>query len=305
MAIVQALARLTHDDLKVEAGTTVETTIEVGAPADAWPEGFQEYSIRVEGLPEGWYTLSTEVLRVPGVEWGEALLVIHPPHNDPSAPLGEYEFAVQLTPLPDGRPTVVPGRVVVLAPGGIALHSRLLQYLPGVYRSDTFLARFLLIFQSILDPIEREIDTTHLYLDPELTPARFLPWLASWLDVTLDPNLDESQQRTLIVRAVELARWKGTRRALREELQIRTGGRPLIVENFDGMRLGQDASLGLNTHLGVRRDQWISVTLAKSDGQTVNHQQVDHLVNELKPVHVGHVVRVVAAPSTLGGDGHG
>lgn len=305
MAITQALARLTGDDLKVEAGATVETTILIPPAAELPPEGFQEYTIRVKGLPEGWYSLSTERLRVPAGEWGEVLLVIHPPHEDPDAPLGEYEFTAELTPTPKGDSIRLPGRILALPPGGVAMQSRLLAYLPTIYRSDPFIARFLLIFQSILDSIEQAIDNTHHYLDTGLAPTRFLPWLASWVGVTLDVSLDEAQQRRLIRQAVELSRWKGTRRGLREELRIRTGGRALIVENFDGMRLGQDAALGLNTHLGVRRDHCIAVTLATDGGTTVDQRQADTLVEELKPAHVGHVVHIVPAPSKLRGGGHG
>ena len=305
MELMQQRIRLFSDDLKVEAGFTVETTIVVG-PADAIPpDGFQDYRVVLHGLPERWYSLSATSLRVPAGEVREVLLVIHPPHEDRAAPLGMYEFEVELVPEPEGERSRAGGRVRVLAPGAIALQSRLLQYLPNVLRGDPFLARFLLIFQSITDPIEHSISATHHYLDPRLTPSEFLDWLASWLDLTLDPGLDERAKRELITRAVELYRWKGTRRALREELQIRTGGRPLVVENFDGLRIGQDAALGLNTHLGARREQCITVTLAQLGGRSIDPQQANALVEELKPAHVGSVVRIVSAPSSLRGDGHG
>jgi phage tail-like protein len=297
MAITQALASLSRYELKVEAGATDETIIGIRSAAEAWPEGFPDYAVRVRGLPDGWYSLSRERVRVPVGEWAEVLLVIHPPSDDPKAPLGEYEFTVELAPLPEGTSIALAGRLLALAPGGLTLRSSLLDYLPNIYRSDYFLGRFLLIFQSILDPIEATANNTHHYLDPSLTPAHFLPWLAFWVGIDLEPGMDEAAQRELIRRAVELSRWKGTRRALREELRIRTGGRALIVENFDGMRLGQDASLGLNTHLGVRRDHCIATTLAVDDLAAVDQRQVDAIVEELKPAHVGHVVRLVAAPS--------
>lgn len=305
MAIAEARARLTDDDLKVEAGATAESIIEVGSTVDAGNDSFKEYAIRVVGLPEHWFSLSTSRLRVPAGQSAQALLVIHPSLDDRRAPLGEYRFLVELAPA-DGTETIeLPGHLLVLAPGATTLRSQLLQYLPALYQSDTFLARFLLIFQSILDPIEQTIDNTHHYLDPGMAPAHFLPWLASWVGLELDPGLDEARQRELIRRTVELSRWKGTRRGLREELKIRTGARPLIVENFDGMRLGQDASLGLNTHLGMRCDQFIAVTLATDGGQGTTQHDADVLVQELKPAHVGHVVRIVPAPGNSKGGDHG
>jgi phage tail-like protein len=305
MAIAEAPARLTDDDLVVEAGATAESIIEVVSTVEAWNDSFQEYAIRVEGLPERWFSLSTSRLRVAAGQSAQALLVIHPPREDRRASLGEYRFLVQLAPDDGGDTIDLPGHLLVLAPGATVLRSRLLQYLPALYQNDAFLARFLLIFQSILDPIEQTIDNTHHYLDPGLAPAHFLPWLASWVGLELDPGLDEERQRELIRRAVELSRWKGTRRGLREELKIRTGARALIVENFDGMRLGQDASLGLNTHLGARCDQFIAVTLATDGGQATTQHDADALVQELKPAHVGHVVRIVPAPGNSNGGNHG
>ncbi len=296
------LASLSRSDLVVEAGAAIETVVEIRSAIGEPVDTFEECTLRVRDLPDGWYTLSTERLRVPAGGSGQALLAIHPPHDDPSAALGEHPFTVEVTP-DSGGVVELSARLLALPPGGESLQSRLLEYLPAVYRGDPFIARFLLIFQSIIDPIERTIDYTHHYLDPDLTPARFLPWLASWVGIELDPALDEASQRELVRRAVELHRWKGTRRALREELRIRTGARALIAENFDGMRLGQDACLGLNTNLGVRRDHCIAVTLAAGPESTVEQRQADAVVQELKPAHVGHVVRIVPAPrSPRGGD---
>lgn len=305
MAIAETLARLIDDNLTVEAGSTVETSISVGPLANAWADSFQEFDVRVHGLPENWYNLSAERLRVRAGQSGDVLLVIRPPYEDLAHPLGEYQFGITVTPSEGGETTTLPGRLLALAPGSTELRSRLLQYLPAVFRGDTFLSRFLLIYQSILDPIEETIDNTHHYLDPGTAPTEFLSWLASWVGLNLDPGLDEARQRDLIRRAVELHRWKGTRRGLREELRIRTGGRALIVENFDGLRLGQDASLGLNTNLGVRCDQFVAVTLATNGGRETSQQDADALVQELKPAHVGHVVRTVPAPSKTSGGGHG
>jgi phage tail-like protein len=305
MAILQRLARLTADDLTVEAGTSAETSIELGPFVGATDEEVREYAVRVDGLPSTWFTVSADVIRLSSGQQAELLLVIHPPQDDTRFPLGLYDFAVTLASAEGDEPIVLPARVRALAPGAYSMRSRLLQYLPSIFQDDAFLARFLLIFQSVLDPIEQMVDNTHHYLDPGLAPASFLPWLAAWAGVTLDPGLDESRQRTLIRRAVELSRWKGTRRGLREELEIRTLARPLIVENFDGMRLGQDAALGMNTHLGDHREGSIAVTFAADGTALADQARVEELVAELKPAHVGHVVRVVRAPKAGEGESSG
>jgi len=98
--------------------------------------------------------------------------------------------------------------------------------------------------------------------------------------VTLDPGLDEATQRTLIRNAVRISRWKGTRRGLREEVRIRSGARPLIVENFDGLRIGQDAALGMNTYLGAIQDGFIAVTLALSSDRALALADAERLIAE-------------------------
>ncbi|MBX6771403.1 MAG: hypothetical protein IRY83_06735 [Chloroflexi bacterium] len=305
MAIAEARARLTADDLTVEAGETAETMIEVGPLTEAETDAFYDFTIQLTGPPGAWASLSTTRLRVQAGQRAEALLILHPPHDAASAALGEHDLTITLVPDDGSTPIHLHARVHVLPPGGTTRRSRLLEYLPRFFQSDEFLARFLLIFQSILDPMEQMIDNTHHYLDPGITPASFLPWLATWVGIELDPGLDEASQRRLIRRAVELSRWKGTRRGLREELAIRTGGRALIVENFDGMRLGHDASLGLNTYLGTPADQFVSVTLATDSADTTRHHTVDALVQELKPAHIRHITRVVEAPRRSGGGDHG
>jgi phage tail-like protein len=304
VAIIQQLARLTADALQVEAGSTGETTIEVDPFVGASDEEFRELAVRVRGLPAAWYTLSTQQLRLPAGARASVLLVVHPPH-DPVLPLGTYDFVVEILPAGESESTTLAARLLVLAPGAETWQSRLLQYLPAIFQDDFFLARFLLIFQSVLDPIEQIVDNTHNYLDAGLTPASFLPWLASWVGVTLEPGLDEPQQRELIRQAVELSRWKGTRRGLRAELQARTGASPLIVENFDGMRLGQDAALGLNTQLGDHREGSVTVTFASDEHTVLDLQHVDAMVSDLKPAYVGHVVRIVRAPRSLNGGSGG
>src|SRR2546430_4071020 len=96
--------------------------------------------------------------------------------------------------------------------------SAYLRYLPGVYQQDPFLCRLLLIFEAVLAPLERLVDTLPLYTEPEIAPQAFLPWLAGWVAVSLDSGWPVDRQRALIAHAVEIYRWRGTRRGLRLHL---------------------------------------------------------------------------------------
>jgi len=292
-------ASLSNDHLRVEAGGTVEATLDIGPVSAIEPGEAQDVRISVKGIPPGWFSLSAAQ---PVLRFGESvrlLLVVHPPVNDDRYPLGQYEFAIHVE-TEGANPADLEGIVFAIAPGAETLQSRFIEYLPRIYQGDEFLSRFLLIFQSLLDPVEQSVDNIPNLLDPDLTPPRFLSWLASWVGVTLDPGLDEATQRTLIRNAVRISRWKGTRRGLREEVRIRSGARPLIVENFDGLRIGQDAALGMNTYLGAIQDGFIAVTLALSSDRALALADAERLIAEIKPAHVGQIVRLVAVPNGQG-----
>jgi phage tail-like protein len=182
-----------------------------------------------------------------------------------------------------------------------APESTYLQYLPAPFQGDPFMARFLLIFESVLGPIERTIDNLAYYFDPRLAPAELLPWLASWVGLELDENWPLAQQRQLVLWAATLQRWRGTRRALREHLRLYTGRVPLIVENFDGMRLGQDAVLGLNSQIGgaAARPHWITVTVLTDRPEDLDESILRHIIELEKPAHIGYTL-VVQRPE-IGG----
>jgi phage tail-like protein len=295
MMLADAPDRTTAVDLSVEAGEAAETTFEV---TSVEPVG--EVEIQLRGLPAAWYTLSAERLRLRAGERAHVLFVVHPPRLEHGGAPGVYHVSV------GERVTASPStwRLRVLPPGAEpgrgqrTPRSTLVEFLPRHYRTDEFLGRFLLIFQAALDPIERAIDNTHLLFDPGLTPAALLEWLASWLDLDLSSTLDVPTRRVLIERAVELYRWKGTRRGLRAELTLRLGAPALIVENFDGLRLGQDAALGVNTQLGRRCDGCVVVTLGAPPGADADLLgRAEALVDAARPASCGYVVRL--APATM------
>ena len=144
---------------------------------------------------------------------------------------------------------------------------------------------------------DRAADRRQPALPRPRADARRLPALAGLLARSrADARYGRASQRAAIERAIELYRWKGTRRGLREELRLRTGTRPLIVENFDGLRLGQDAALGMNSQLGTPRPGRHR-RHAGRDGSVDDERlaRAAEMIEELKPAHVGHVVRVVSA----------
>lgn len=110
-------------------------------------------------------------------------------------------------------------------------------YLPEVYKEsieqDSFLERFIGIFQSIYVDIEDKIDQTPIKFDAEITSKEFLDWLSDWISIQ-DPAIwGEKKLRRLVKEAVKIYKMKGTKRAVSKIVQEYTGIEPIIVEQFD------------------------------------------------------------------------
>lgn len=125
-------------------------------------------------------------------------------------------------------------------PKGLQQQSlRLLHYLPEIYRAEgeishvtftaqqafsflptTFLSRFLGLFESVLLPIEWQVDNFDLFLDPTLAADFFLPWLEQWYGFTFDETWNVEQRRQLLKAAPQIFQNKGTLQGLEMLLQI-------------------------------------------------------------------------------------
>ena len=127
----------------------------------------------------------------------------------------------------------------------------------GVVEPDRRMAALLTVMESLHEPVEDVLDTLHEHLDPRLAPARFVPYLAGWVDldwllmaapgqpitgpVPLATGMD--RLRELVAAASYLARWRGTARGLLRFLDAATGmpgfgveENVTVVETADGPR---------------------------------------------------------------------
>jgi len=105
-----------------------------------------------------------------------------------------------------------------------------LQYLPDVYSDDEFLGRFLLIFESIMNPIIWMIDNFDFYLSPETAPQEWLAWMTSWFDLVLLPELPIARQREIVRQLGWLFLRRGTRLGLQRLLELYFEVTPEIIE---------------------------------------------------------------------------
>jgi phage tail-like protein len=134
-------------------------------------------------------------------------------------------------------------------------HSLYLKFLPTLYREVDFLERFLKIFEQAFEPAVHTLNTMWAHLDPLTAPQAMLPFLAYWVAFPVDPRWSVERQRRLIRNAMELYRWRGTRRGLRLYLHLYT-------------------DLPLDDHLSHERDKHIAITELFSDGLVLADSQI-------------------------------
>jgi phage tail-like protein len=172
-------------------------------------------------------------------------------------------------------------------------NSSYLKYLPDIYRDDALMGQFLLIFESILAPIERTIDNILSYFDPSITPEHLLPWLASWLDLSLDTTWPEDRRRELIKSAAELYQWRGTKWGLATYLKIYTGSEPEIIEYMEGMLLDGDTKLGSRAQLGIGVAWYhFTVLLPVDKDSKIVESKLRRIIELQKPAHSTYTLRL-------------
>jgi phage tail-like protein len=128
-----------------------------------------------------------------------------------------------------------------------------LENLPAIYRRSDAVGRNLVrdlcfLFEHMFDSVEVKLTEGWRFYDPHVAPIGFLNWLSSWTAFTLDLDWPEAEKRSLIKRAVDLYRIRGTKRGLALFLRLFTGHEPDIQENtwpFKGFRVeGEGAEVG-------------------------------------------------------------
>jgi phage tail-like protein len=177
-----------------------------------------------------------------------------------------------------------------------------IQYLPGIYQdadeeNADFLQRFLLISAHLTSGIEERLEYLHEFFDPRLTPAAFLPWLASWLAMPLLEGWDEEKRREIIQRVPELYRLRGTARGLELALRLFADVKAKIHEGewpYPGMVIGRSSTIGKDTVLSppVFVSQCFTVELPDNKAEIARERlrTVQALVETEKPAHAHYAL---------------
>lgn len=181
--------------------------------------------------------------------------------------------AVEVAQLSRFQPPAPP-RPTYPAPNPVTPSSAYLRDLPVIFQESDFLGRFLLIFESLWEPLEQRQDHIGAYFDPHTAPVSSLPWLASWLDLPLDRHWPESRSRDLLADAMDLYRWRGTAYGLSRLIEVCTGCEADVSEDSD-------------------RPFVFDIQVTVPDGNEVSEDLIQHLIQSHKPAHTGFVLEVV------------
>lgn len=203
--------------------------------------------------------------------------------------------------------------------------SRLLDYLPAIYRDDPDAGQLLLAFEKVLigrddgvalpavdavqlfagEGLEQTIDGIDRLFDPQATPKQFLPWLASWLAFSLRADLDEQKQRAFIARIVQHYLWRGTKTNLQELLEIFTIGVPTVVEPIAAeLQVGVRATVGVDTFVEGGPPHYFRVTISlprlAPEVQARQMQIARALIELEKPAYTFYDLNVVYPSMLIG-----
>ncbi len=170
-----------------------------------------------------------------------------------------------------------------------------LNFLPDLYREVDFIGRLLKIFEQAFEPAVQALDVFWAYLDPLTTSKALLPFLAHWVAWPVDPRWSHEKQRRLIRQAMEIYRWRGTRRGLRLYLHLYTdlpldedipqeADKHIRIEEIfaDGFVLNS-TNIGHDSIIGGVRPYHFIVTLRPDSGVQVDERLVRHIIEQEKP----------------------
>ncbi|MCA6517893.1 MAG: phage tail protein [Pseudanabaena sp.] len=179
-----------------------------------------------------------------------------------------------------------------------------LDFLPDTYREVDFVGRMLKIFEETLEPDVQILDTLWAYLDPMLAPETMLPFLSHWVGWDTGTTLGVERQRYLIKQAMQIYRWRGTRRGLRFYIHLFTGlpldeHKPEVEKHISifeiigrGFVIGE-AILGSNASTGGGRPFHFVVRIRNDLQNSLDLPLIRRIIEREKPVFCTYDLEII------------
>jgi phage tail-like protein len=179
------------------------------------------------------------------------------------------------------------------------------EYFPEIYEGNEFFDRYMGIFQSLFLDVERRVDGVPRLLDYRTTPDENVEYLAGWLGIDNSRRLFSPSQLRYLIAHIDLFQGaKGTKRALESAVELLTGIKPRIVEQFEWLRPGmQAAQLAANRRLyGETRDHFCVILNLAGAEPGVSEADIGRIIEEYSPL--GSQFRLVLLSACCNTDTH-
>jgi phage tail-like protein len=133
----------------------------------------------------------------------------------------------------------------------------LIHQLPVGMVEDEFLVRFLSIFQDVADTVVEQIDSLPHMFDPTVAPLPMVRALGGWVGLDwIDPSLPDALQRRIVRQYFAMLHWRGTKRGMRQLLELISEAPAAVVESGGIYQEGTTPSGNGHVVLRVERSGW-------------------------------------------------
>ncbi len=165
-----------------------------------------------------------------------------------------------------------------------------MNYLPELYRremgNDSFLDRYLAVYQSLYDDISWQIREFVHCLDPRTADPEFLKWLASWMGVEETYMWTEKQLRYLLGHVTEFYEARGTRRGIELFVELYTGEPPFVIEWQDWKEFEGEYGRLLKSLYADDPESFTILVREECVPTYKEHQALLRMIEQIKPVQM-------------------
>jgi phage tail-like protein len=165
----------------------------------------------------------------------------------------------------------------------------LIDLLPAVYVEDEMSRSLTGGLDTVLAPIFLTLDCLEAYVAPRQAPEDFLPYLASWVGVTLADSWPISVRREVVATAVARHRDRGTLLGLQGHLELLTGGE-VDIQDSGGTVWSDDPDVEPPGDPSPA----LRVVVRVPRPAAVDEGRLRAEVREARPVHLPFTLEVVA-----------
>ncbi len=180
------------------------------------------------------------------------------------------------------------------APQPVSSRHYLRDHLPAMYSDDDFAMRLVAAFEAVLDPLVATLDNLAEHFDAAYAPRDVLELMSDWLALERDEQRSGEERRRTVRRAPELMRLRGTRAGIELALELAFPGVPFRVQDAGAVTWSLDPD--------ADREPGAPSFVVYCDTPLPQDRlaAVARLIDQAKPAHVAHRLRVRAAEADEG-----